>query len=88
MQCSAMHTFIVLNSFDEMSEALISPLFFAIMSSILNLVQTGSQGGGGSDTILLLVFLLIALPFAYVGFMLLVFYTKPLYSRLTTIKNN
>ena len=67
---------------------LISPLFFAIMSSILNLVQAGSDGGGGGGTIIMLIILLLALPFLYIAFMMLVFYTKPLYSRLPTIKND
>lgn len=73
---------------------LIAPLFFTIMSAVLSLVEfsadtatsqgvVGSGGGSFSSIIILLFFL----PFAYVGFMMLVFYSKPLYSRLVPIKN-
>lgn len=65
---------------------LIAPLFFAIMSSILNMVQFSSDAGASStSTALLLLILLLALPFLYAGFMMLVYYTKPLYSRLAPI---
>ncbi len=66
---------------------LISPLFYTIMSSILNLIEySGSTSGGGSnDTVLSIVILLVVLPFVYAGFMILVYYTKPLYSRLEPI---
>lgn len=63
---------------------LIAPLFFTIMSSILNLVEfsaDGGSGGGGSIVGVILMMLMI-LPFAYAGFMMLVYYSKPLYARL------
>ena len=67
---------------------LIAPLFFAIMSSILNMVQISSSGSAasGGSTFIMLLMLLAALPFAYAGFMMLVYYSKPLYSRLTPMK--
>lgn len=67
---------------------LISPLFFAIMSSILNMVKISSGGdtAAGGSTFVMLLILLLALPFAYAGFMMLVYYSKPLYSRLTPMK--
>lgn len=70
---------------------LISPLFFAIMSSILNLIGASSDfqaaGTGAGDTVSLLIILLASLPFLYAGFMMLVYYSKPLYSRLKPIQN-
>ncbi|MCA9486376.1 type II secretion system F family protein [Candidatus Woesearchaeota archaeon] len=70
---------------------LIAPLFFAIMSSILNLIDinvgSSSQTSDPTSTITTLVILLLALPFAYVGFMMLVYYSKPLYARLKPMKN-
>ena len=69
---------------------LIAPLFFAIMSSILNLVQFGSETGATASaggTVVIIILLLIFLPVAYIGFMMLVFYSKPLYSRLKPIKD-
>jgi archaellum biogenesis protein FlaJ (TadC family) len=67
---------------------LISPLFFAIMSSILNMVDISSGGdtAAGGSTFAILLVLLAALPFAYAAFMMLVYYSKPLYSRLTPMK--
>jgi len=68
---------------------LISPLFFTIMSTILNLIDfTADSGsaGGTSSTVGLIVGLLVFLPLAYALFMTLVYYSKPLYSRLTPIK--
>ncbi len=69
---------------------LISPLFFAIMSSILNLVQISSQTEmvPGSGNILGIILMLFILPFLYIGFMMLIYYSKPLYSRLVPIKND
>lgn len=68
---------------------LISPLFFTIMSTILNLIEFSAESGGGSSesTIMTIVMLLVILPFAYTGFMFLVYYTKPLYARLKPLKN-
>ncbi|MFW5705253.1 MAG: type II secretion system F family protein, partial [Nanoarchaeota archaeon] len=67
---------------------LISPLFFTVMISILNLVNvTVDAGGGSNDTFKYIMLLLFALPFIYAGFMMLVYYSKPLYSRLSPIKN-
>jgi archaellum biogenesis protein FlaJ (TadC family) len=68
---------------------LIAPLFFAIMSSILNLVQISadSSASAGGSTVVTIMLLLFALPFAYAGFMMLVYYTKPLYARLKPIKD-
>ncbi len=68
---------------------LISPLFFAIMSSILNMIGASSNIGAtssGGDTVTILILLLVILPFLYAGFMMLIFYTKPLYSRLKPIE--
>lgn len=70
---------------------LISPLFFTIMSSILNLINfsgasaasTGSSSNGAVNAIVLL---LVFLPIAYAGFMALIYYTKPLYSRMEPIR--
>lgn len=70
---------------------LISPLFFTIMSSILNLIELSSVSGGGvsdNGTIVTIVGLLFILPIAYLFFMVLIYYTKPLYSRLVPIKND
>lgn len=69
---------------------LIAPLFFTIMSSILNLVEFTADGSspsatGSFDSILTTIIMLFALPFAYVGFMMLVYYSKPLYSRLQPV---
>jgi archaellum biogenesis protein FlaJ (TadC family) len=67
---------------------LISPLFFTILSVILNLVQFGSDTGAAASsgssftTILMMIFFL---PFAYFGFMFLVYFSKPLYSRLSPV---
>jgi archaellum biogenesis protein FlaJ (TadC family) len=63
---------------------LISPLFFAVMSSILNLIQFSSTSGGSASvgTASILIVLLFILPFLYAGFLMLVYYSKPLYSRL------
>lgn len=71
---------------------LIAPLFFTIMSTILNLIEfsadTGSSTAGGDKTVMIIVMLLFILPFAYIAFMFLVYYTKPLYSRLKPLKND
>lgn len=68
---------------------LIAPLFFTIMNAILNLVDFSSQSGGGSSTgssVGMIIMLLAFLPLAYMGFMMLVYYSKPLYSRLKPIE--
>ena len=71
---------------------LISPLFYTIMSSILNLINfnagidSASVSGTGSVTSTL--FMLVLLPLFYAAFMMLVYYSKPLYSRLKPIKND
>lgn len=69
---------------------LISPLFFTIMAAILNLVQSGSDGGNplSSSTVASIIFLLMILPVVYAGFMMLVYYSKPLYSRLKPMKDD
>lgn len=65
---------------------LIAPLFYAIMSSVLTMVDfTG--GGTGQGTISSILLLLISLPVAYVGFMMLIYYSKPLYSRIKPMKD-
>lgn len=69
---------------------LIAPLFYTIMSSILSLVNFSTSGssslvnsdGSSFSQILMLLFFL---PIAYAGFMMLVYYSKPLYSRLEPI---
>lgn len=65
---------------------LIAPLFFTIMSSILNLVSVSTDGGAAasssSDTVGNIIGLLLFLPLLYIGFMMLIYYSKPLYSRL------
>jgi len=68
---------------------LISPLFFTIMSTILNLVNFSATSGGvqSNSAVTSIVILLFALPLVYAGFMTLVYYTKPLYSRLKPIEN-
>lgn len=69
---------------------LISPLFYTIMSSILSLVNfstdssNSSLTGAGSSFSSILI-LLFFLPLVYVGFMMLVYYSKPLYARLEPI---
>jgi hypothetical protein len=68
---------------------LVSPLFFTIMSTILNMVSLNGVAGVGTSnglsTVTLIMFLLLILPFAYGLFMILVYYSKPLYSRLKPI---
>ena len=70
---------------------LIAPLFFTVMSAVLSLINFTTEdsssllGTGGSFGVT--VILLFALPFAYVGFMMLVYYSKPLYARLKPIQN-
>lgn len=71
---------------------LIAPLFFTIMTAVLNLVEfsadaaSASISSGAQSSIFTIILLLVSLPFAYAGFMMLIFYSKPLYSRLTPIK--
>lgn len=67
---------------------LISPLFFTILSVILNLVQFGTNaastsGGSSYSSIMMMIFFL---PFGYAAFMFLIYYSKPLYSRLVPVK--
>jgi len=66
---------------------LISPLFFTIMVSILNLIQFTGESGVSSqnDSVFMIVNLLFFLPFVYIVFMFLIYYSKPLYSRLKPI---
>lgn len=71
---------------------LIAPLFFTVMVAILDIIdfststsQAGFAGEGGS--IVNIIFMLFFLPIVYVGFMLLIYYSKPLYTRLVPIKN-
>ena len=59
---------------------LIAPLFFTIMTSILSLIAMGDEGGG--DNVGTIMGLLFGLPFLYIGFMLVIYYSKPLYARL------
>ncbi len=71
---------------------LIAPLFFAIMSSILELIQIDFSNVGGaslnsSSTSMIIFSLIFFLPLAYGVFIGLVYYTKPLYKRLEPIKN-
>ena len=70
---------------------LIAPLFYTIMSSILSMINLSTSSandvastGGNLNSI---IFLLVFLPMAYIGFMMLVYYSKPLYSRLKPIKD-
>lgn len=70
---------------------LIAPLFYTIMSTILSLIDFSSTTGaasGGSNTVASIFAMLVFLPIVYIGFMMLVFYSKPLYSRLKPIKND
>jgi len=70
---------------------LIAPLFYTIMTSILNLIDFNSIGTAGvstGSTFYSILVLLLALPFVYTGFMMLVYYSKPLYSRLQPIKDD
>ncbi len=72
---------------------LISPLFFTVMSAVLSLVNFSAEAAsenisvtsGNYSTIILM---LLVLPFLYVGFMMLVYYSKPLYTRLKPIVKN
>jgi len=67
---------------------LIGPLFYTIMSSILSLVDFSTSSGATSnnDSFIQILMLLVFLPLAYIGFMMLIYYSKPLYSRLEPIK--
>ena len=68
---------------------LIALLFFTIMSSILSLVDfstsTSSSINGAGSSFSSILMLLFFLPLIYIGFMMLVYYSKPLYSRLEPI---
>jgi len=73
---------------------LIAPLFYTIMSSILSMINLSTSAGssmagagGVSSNITSIFFLLFFLPLAYLGFMVLIYYSKPLYSRLKPIEN-
>jgi archaellum biogenesis protein FlaJ (TadC family) len=71
---------------------LIAPLFFTIMSAILSLVNFSAESAspslfGGSSSVTSIIALLFFLPFAYIGFMMLIYFSKPLYSRLKPMKN-
>jgi hypothetical protein len=62
------------------------------MSTILNLVDFNSATGGGASTganstMASIFAMLIFLPLAYMAFMMLIYYSKPLYSRLKPIEN-
>lgn len=64
---------------------LIAPLFFTIMTSILSLINFSTKSStvsSGFSSISSIVILLFVLPFLYVGFMFLIYFSKPLYSRL------
>jgi len=63
---------------------LISPLFFAIMVSILDFVQISSISSGGA--IILLFKMIFFLPFGYLLFIVFVYYSKPLYKRLSNFR--
>ena len=69
---------------------LIGPLFYTIMSSILGMINLSGAGMGGASSgggsMESTIMLLIGLPFAYMGFMMLIYYSKPLYSRLKPMK--
>lgn len=68
---------------------LIAPLFYTIMSSILSLVDFSTDVGGSSgasSSFSSIIMLLVFLPLAYSGFMMLIYYSKPLYSRLVPIE--
>jgi len=71
---------------------LIGPLFYTIMSSILGMINLSGAGMGGASSaggsISSTLMLLVGLPFAYAGFMMLIYYSKPLYSRLQPMKND
>jgi archaellum biogenesis protein FlaJ (TadC family) len=69
---------------------LISPLFFTIMSSILNMIDfnAGVGNSGTMSSISTILIMLVTLPFLYTGFMMLVHYSKPLYARLKPLKQN
>ncbi|NQZ84669.1 MAG: type II secretion system F family protein [Nanoarchaeales archaeon] len=70
---------------------LIAPLFYTVMSSILSLVNfsaSGSSAAGGSDSMSSIILLLFFLPLAYIAFMMLIYYSKPLYSRLEPIEGD
>lgn len=64
---------------------LISPLFYTIMVAILSLIQVG--GEGIASPIVSIMILIVFLPVAYFIFMMLVYFSKPLYSRLIPIQN-
>ncbi len=71
---------------------LISPLFYTIMSSILNMIDISAAAGdsiagsgSGTGVVSSIVMLLFFLPIAYIAFMTLIYYSKPLYSRLEPI---
>ncbi len=70
---------------------LISPLFFTIMTSILNMLSFETMGSGGGIGDVLeatssILMVLVLLPLAYAGFMMLIYYSKPLYSRLKPMR--
>lgn len=72
---------------------LISPLFFTIMTAILSLINFSTESAGSavsatSGNFSTIIMMLLILPFLYVGFMMLVYYSKPLYARLKPIVEN
>lgn len=68
---------------------LIAPLFYTVMSAILNLINFSADSAsiGAGSSFLGILALLFFLPFGYTGFMMLIYYTKPLYARLKPMKH-
>lgn len=69
---------------------LIAPLFFTIMNAILNFIQSNVSSNSNSDpsaSLFYIFAMIFAMPFLYSGFMMLIYYSKPLYSRLKTMKD-
>ena len=70
---------------------LIAPLFFTIMVAVLDIIDfsTASQASAASagGSILNIIIMMFFLPLVYVGFMMLIYYSKPLYTRLVPMKN-
>jgi archaellum biogenesis protein FlaJ (TadC family) len=71
---------------------LVSPLFYTIMTSILSLISFNINGSApasdSTSVVVSIVLLLLILPFAYGLFMMLIYFSKPLYSRLSPIKDS
>lgn len=71
---------------------LISPLFFTVMTAVLSLInfstESSSTLSATSGNFSTIIIMLLVLPLLYVGFMMLVYYSKPLYARLKPIIEN